>query len=108
MRTTSPAKRWPATNPTAAWFGLTLFLRGRALALVILVEVQAPAPLHELLPSDRASAPGRTGQDTVMVLPSALTNLIGFRGCSSAGRALRSQCRGRGFESHHLHQGKPR
>ena len=26
------------------------------------------------------------------------------RGCSSAGRALRSQCRGRGFESHHLHR----
>ena len=25
------------------------------------------------------------------------------RGCSSAGRALRSQCRGRGFESLHLH-----
>ena len=29
------------------------------------------------------------------------------RGCSSAGRALRSQCRGRGFESLHLHQ-RPR
>ena len=26
-------------------------------------------------------------------------------GCSSAGRALRSQRRGRGFESHHLHHG---
>lgn len=26
------------------------------------------------------------------------------RGCSSAGRALQSHCRGRGFESHHLHQ----
>ena len=29
------------------------------------------------------------------------------RGCSSAGRALLSQCRGRGFESLHLHQ-RPR
>ena len=26
-----------------------------------------------------------------------------LRGCSSIGRALRSQCRGSGFESHHLH-----
>ncbi len=26
------------------------------------------------------------------------------RGCSSVGRALRSQCRGREFESHQLHQ----
>ena len=30
-------------------------------------------------------------------------NLMISRGCSSAGRALRSQCRGRGFESLHLH-----
>ena len=29
-------------------------------------------------------------------------------GCSSAGRALRSQRRGRGFESHHLHHGNAR
>ena len=28
----------------------------------------------------------------------------GFRGCSSADRALRSHRRGRGFESHQLHQ----
>ena len=27
-----------------------------------------------------------------------------FWGCSSVGRALRSQCRGREFESHQLHQ----
>ena len=29
-------------------------------------------------------------------------------GCSSIGRALRSQCRGRGSESHHLHHFKDR
>ena len=27
-----------------------------------------------------------------------------FRGCSSAGRALRSQCRGQEFDPPHLHQ----
>ena len=30
--------------------------------------------------------------------------LVPLRGCSSIGRALRSQCRGSGFESHHLHE----
>ena len=34
-------------------------------------------------------------------------NLAGIRGCSSAGRALRSQCRGRRFESVHLHPESP-
>ena len=39
---------------------------------------------------------------TILVLKASAVRTI--RGCSSAGRALRSQCRGRGFEPHHLHQ----
>ena len=51
------------------------------------------------VPAANRSAPGPSGSPTI---------LGGRRGCSSAGRALRSQCRGRGFESLHLHQEKPR
>ena len=35
---------------------------------------------------------------------SLLMPTISFGGCSSVGRALRSQCRGREFDSHQLHQ----
>lgn len=49
-------------------------------------------PLRELVPETSAST------------NSAICPLKHFRGCSSVGRALRSQCRGREFESHQLHQ----
>ena len=49
---------------------------------------------------------GTSGSDTleVRVLLSAPKAYKAFRGCSSVDRALRSHRRGRGFESHQLHQ----
>ena len=54
-------------------------------------------------PPPLSGAPGRA-QGRARGAGSARTILESSRGCSSAGRALRSQCRGRGFESLHLHQ----
>ena len=68
----------------------------------------------EFLPPRRAATGGfhphvaTAGRPEVSRALPPVTILGARRGCSSAGRALRSQCRGRGFESHHLHQRKPR
>jgi hypothetical protein len=53
-------------------------------------------------PLDTGSGPGEGGGPCWGGLP-RYTLAPGW-GCSSAGRALQSHCRGRGFESHHLHQ----
>ena len=52
----------------------------------------SPNALHRRRVSLESESPRRT----------ALLSAVTFRGCSSVGRALRSQCRGRGFESHQL------
>jgi hypothetical protein len=51
----------------------------------------------------------RTRATTSLAGPRGVSGIVGrpVRGCSSAGRALRSHRRSRGFESHHLHQRKP-
>ena len=41
-----------------------------------------------------------------LTLRVALTRFSRPRGCSSAGRALRSQCRGQGFDPPQLHRGR--
>ena len=46
---------------------------------------------------------GTSGSDTLEVRVFLCPPEV-FRGCSSADRALRSHRRGRGFESHQLHQ----
>ncbi len=49
---------------------------------------------------------GTSGSDTLEVRVFLCPPYVkeSFWGCSSVGRALRSQCRGREFESHQLHQ----
>ena len=42
--------------------------------------------------------------DRYLLLTEKYAIMLPVRGCSSAGRALRSQRRGHGFEPHHLHQ----
>ena len=48
---------------------------------------------------------GTSGSDTLEVRVFLCPPYVkkAFWGCSSVGRALRSQCRGREFESHQLH-----
>ena len=46
---------------------------------------------------------GTSGSNTLEVRVFLRPPIV-FRGCSSADRALRSHRRGRGFESHQLHQ----
>ena len=62
--------------------------------------MQAPADMAELVDAP-VSGTGGSNALEVQVLLSAPR----FRGCSSVDRALRSHRRGRGFESHQLHQG---